>query len=204
MKTPWVIFRFCCLTLSTGISTNIYGLIVHWVSVEHRSSVGQGSVGYWLSIGRYLGRYVCQSSNGWHINQYLADAQSILDGHSTDTQPILNRPSSDCRLIYQQCIGLGIRNECWSMCWSIVSGDITYSKHDTNAFGVCKMRNNKWYTIFWSCIRLRAGGGTAPTLNSRYHGGRKSSQQLSSDDSEDETSFQYKHQNIKRGSNGAC
>lgn len=73
-----------------------------------------------------------------------------------------------------------------------------------NALGVRKMRNNKLYTIFWLFVRLRAGGGAAPTLNSRYNAGIKSSLQLSSDDSEEETSFQYKHQSSKRGSSGSC
>ena len=102
------------------------------------------------------------------------------------------------------CLSVGrclvnILTECLSIHQSIVSANTTYSKHDLNALGVRKGR----ITIFWLFIRLRAGGGVAPTLNSRYTGGRKSSLQLSSDDSEEETSFQYKHQNVKRSSNGS-
>lgn len=82
----------------------------------------------------------------------------------------------------------------------ILVHSVGYCKHDLNALGVCKIR----IANFLLFTRLRAGGGAVPTLNSRYNGGRKSSLQLSSDDSEEETSFQYKHQNIKRGSNGSC
>lgn len=177
---------------------------VGWVSIEVNWGVSWVSVGYQSRCWQICLLVKCWSSDSQHIAQYLADARPILDRHSTDTQPILDWLSADISAVYWPSGDRCLANALTEYCSIYQSADTTHSKHDTNALGVCKMRNNKWYTISWVFVRLRAGGGAAPTLNSRYNGGRKSSLQLSSDDSEEETSFQYKHQNIKRGSNGAC